>query len=192
MLRVAVGMGIALVLAACGGKQAAAPASGASSSPEPAVASAAAPGPAASSADAPAAPVASPPSETPTPADTPTPGDPGDRPPVDTGDDTAAAPPPASASASAGAGGRTAAELTAEAQTAARAAQWGKALNLSEQALRARPDSSTRLAAVTTAALAACSLKNLAKARQHYAQLPAARQAMIRQRCLANGVDVAR
>ena len=186
MLRVAVGMGIALVLAACGGKQAAAPASGASSSPEPAVASAAAPGPAASSADAPAAP----PGERRTPADTPAPGGPGDRPPVDTGDDTAAAPPPASASA--GAGGRTAAELTAEAQTAARAAQWGKALNLSEQALGARPDSGTRLAAVTTAALAACSLKNLAKARQHYAQLPAARQAMIRQRCLANGVDVAR
>lgn len=86
--------------------------------------------------------------------------------------------------------GRSATELSAEAQTAAKASQWGRALNVAEQALRAKPDSSTKLLAMTTAALAACNLKNTAKAKQYYPLLPVSRQSLIRQRCLANGVSL--
>lgn len=189
-MRIAVGMGLVLALAACGGKQAKGPAPGAASPPQPVVASGGAPAAATTVVDPPvepaesAEPAASPPSDA--PADEA--AVPGDSAPVGTGDDSAGAPPP---SGSGSGGSKIAAELTAEAQTAAKAAQWGRALTLAEQALRARPDAGTKLTAVTTAALAACNLKNLAKARQHYAQLPATRQLLIRQRCLANGVNLA-
>ena len=67
---------------------------------------------------------------------------------------------------------------------------WGRALNVAEQALKAKPDSSQKLLAMTTAALAACNLKNGPKAKQYYPQLPVGRQSLIRQRCLANGVQL--
>jgi hypothetical protein len=184
MLRIVAGMGLALVLAACGGGQAAAPGPKVAAPPtEPAVGSTAAPSPAPTSVELPVASASSPPSDTPAAATT---TEPGDGPPVDTSSDATPASPPPLGSGTA----KTAAELAAEAQTAAKAGQWGRALNLAEQALRARPDNSTKLVAMTTAALSACNLKNLAKAKQYLLQLPASRQALIRQRCLANGVTV--
>ena len=186
-MRTAVGMGLVLVLVACGGKQTGAPAPDAAAPAEPVVASAAAPSPAATPVEAPVAPAASPPSDPPAA----TTGAPSDSAPVDTSSSSAGSPPPLGSGTGGAGTGRAAADLTAEAQSAAKAGQWGKALNLSEQALRARPDPSTKLTALTTAVLSACNLKNLAKAKQYYGQLPVARQAMIRQRCLANGVNVA-
>ena len=78
----------------------------------------------------------------------------------------------------------------AKADEAARAGKWDEALRFAEHVLGAQPDGATQVKAATIAALAACNLKDAAKAKQHYAALPANRQTLVRQRCLANGVTV--
>jgi hypothetical protein len=90
------------------------------------------------------------------------------------------------------AGGRSAAELIADAQTAAKASQWGRALNFAEQSLRGAPDESTKLTAMTIAGISACNLSNRAKAKEYYGKLKlsVSRQNWIRQRCLANDVEL--
>jgi pSer/pThr/pTyr-binding forkhead associated (FHA) protein len=93
----------------------------------------------------------------------------------------AATPPPS---------GKSAADLLNEAQTATQAGTYGRALSLAEQAMRAPGlDAGQKVRAVTIAALAACNLKNAAKAKQYIAQLPANRKPMVAQTCLKQGVD---
>ncbi len=84
--------------------------------------------------------------------------------------------------------GDSAAELSIQAQTAAKSSQWARALRLAENGLAAGPDSSTRLLLTMTAALSACNLKNRDKAQQHFEGLPTSRKALIRSRCKAHGV----
>ena len=78
----------------------------------------------------------------------------------------------------------------AKADEAARAGKWDEAMRFAEHVLGASPDGATQVKAATIAALAACNLKDAGKAKQHYAALPANRQTLVRQRCLANGVTV--
>jgi len=78
-------------------------------------------------------------------------------------------------------------ELLAEAQQAAKNAQWGRALAMGERALKLQPNDQ---AALMTSALAACNLKHASVANRYFRKLAPSRQALIRQRCLANGIKV--
>ena len=78
-------------------------------------------------------------------------------------------------------------ELLAEAQQAAKNAQWGRALAMGERALKLQPNDQ---AALMTSALAACNLKHASVASRYFRKLAPSRQALIRQRCLANGIKV--
>jgi len=110
----------------------------------------------------------------PTPTPTPSPSPPTPSPSASTGPSQ----PPAAGDFDA---------LLAEARTAGKAAQWGKSLRSAEGALRAQPSSQD---ALTIAALAACNLKDAAKAKKYISKLGDARQSMARQSCLRNGVQI--
>lgn len=109
------------------------------------------------------------------------PGDkpPGDKPP---GDKPPADKPPA--------GGGDPAQLLADAETAAKTSNWGRALKLAEQSIGAKADGPTRARAAMVAALAACNLKNQGKAKTYYAMATPTSKTLVRQRCLSNGIEV--
>lgn len=84
--------------------------------------------------------------------------------------------------------GKTTTELISEAQTAAKAHQFGKALRLCQDALK---KSRGHQQAVMVCAIAACNLKNVSKAKKYIGQLKnAERKQMARQICLRNGVKL--
>ena len=84
--------------------------------------------------------------------------------------------------------GKTTTELIAEAQTAAKAHQFAKALRLCEDALK---KSRGHQQAVMVCAIAACNLKNVSKAKKYIGQLQNAdRKQMARQICLRNSVKL--
>jgi hypothetical protein len=81
------------------------------------------------------------------------------------------------------------AELTAKAKEAAKAGQWAKALQLCESAASMAPaDEENAVVCV----MAACKIKNVAKAKKHFARLRSeGRKGMAHQVCLREGIDVA-
>ena len=83
-------------------------------------------------------------------------------------------------------GGGTAEQLADQAANAARAGEYGKALRLAEESL-AR---GVTQPALTTAAIAACNLKEADKAKRYVAKLSGQRQGMVRQVCLRNNVSI--
>lgn len=87
--------------------------------------------------------------------------------------------------------GKSAAELLDEAQAAASAGQYGRALNLAEQAYRFPGiDGGTKTRAATLAGLSACNTKQGGKAKTYYNLVPS-RQTLLRQQCLKQGIDPA-
>ena len=89
------------------------------------------------------------------------------------------------------AGGQTATQLLADANSAAASSQWGRALTLAEQAMKAPGiDAPNKSKAVTIAGLAACNTKNTAKAKTYYGMSPPARQTLLRQACLKQGIEL--
>jgi hypothetical protein len=84
--------------------------------------------------------------------------------------------------------GKSASELTNEARVAAKSGQFGKAIRLCEQALaKKRGDQDAAMVCV----IAACNLKNAAKAKRYINKLRSAgRKGMARQICLKQGVKV--
>jgi ABC transport system ATP-binding/permease protein len=78
-------------------------------------------------------------------------------------------------------------ELKDEANAAARAGQYGKALRVAEEALRMQPSDQEVL---TTAAIAACNLKQAEKVKKFTVKLSASRASMVRQICLRNNVTI--
>jgi pSer/pThr/pTyr-binding forkhead associated (FHA) protein len=88
------------------------------------------------------------------------------------------------------AGGGDPAQLLADAETAAKTSNWGRALKLAEQSIGAKADGPTRARAAMVAALAACNLKNQAKAKTYYAMATPTSKTLVRQRCLSNGIEV--
>ncbi len=87
-----------------------------------------------------------------------------------------------------GTGGKSALQLIAEAEQAAKVGQFGRALRLCEDALRKQRGHQQ---AVMVCAIAACNLKNLTKAKQYYNQIQASsRKSMARQICLRNSVKL--
>lgn len=80
------------------------------------------------------------------------------------------------------------AETYADADRAFKAGQWKHALELAEHALADHPDASTAVRAHTTAALAACQLRDRAHARPHYATLVDPRKKQVARRCKQLGV----
>jgi len=79
------------------------------------------------------------------------------------------------------------AQLVSDANAAARAGQYGKALRSAEEALRVVPNDS---GALTAAAIAACNLKQADKAKKYIGKLTGQRQGMVRQVCLRNNVTI--
>lgn len=88
------------------------------------------------------------------------------------------------------AGGKSAAELLADAEAAAKTSQWARALKLAEQSIGAKADGATKSRAAMVAALAACNLKNQAKAKNYYSMATPSSRTLVRQRCLSNGIEV--
>jgi hypothetical protein len=86
-----------------------------------------------------------------------------------------------------GSGSGDAFALAEEARNAAKASQWGKARSLCEQALKVDPANTE---AVLVCSLAACYLKDVARAKKYINQLSGGRQTMARQSCLRNGVTL--
>jgi ABC transport system ATP-binding/permease protein len=84
-------------------------------------------------------------------------------------------------------GGKSADVLKAEAQAAIKASQYGKALRLCEQALAKNPRD---LEVTTICVVAACNLKNKAKALKYYPRLNTGRKTMARSFCLQNGIEL--
>ena len=84
--------------------------------------------------------------------------------------------------------GKSAAELTNEARSAAKSGQFGKAIRLCEQALaKKRGDQDAAMVCV----IASCNLKNATKAKRYINKLRSAgRKGMARQICLKQGVKV--
>ncbi|HVV87827.1 MAG TPA: FHA domain-containing protein [Kofleriaceae bacterium] len=80
-------------------------------------------------------------------------------------------------------------QLLNDADSAAKASQWGRALTLAEQAGKGA-DASGKIRAYTIAGLAACNVKNAAKAKTYYKLVPT-RQTLLRQQCLKQGIDPA-
>ncbi len=88
-------------------------------------------------------------------------------------------------------GGATAAQLLTDANAAASASQWGRALTLAEQAMKAPGiDAANKSKAVTIAGLAACNTKNAGKAKSYYGMSPPGRQTLLRQACLKQGIEL--
>ncbi len=81
---------------------------------------------------------------------------------------------------------RTVQQLVDDAQDASRQGKYAEALRDSEEALRGEPGNAQ---ALTTAAIAACNLKDPGKAKRYLGKLSGARQAMIVQVCKRNGID---
>ncbi len=79
------------------------------------------------------------------------------------------------------------AELVDEANKAAMAGQYAKALATAEQALRMEAGNQR---ALTAAAISACNLQDAAKAKKYIAQMSGQRQGMLRQVCLRNKVSI--
>jgi len=78
-------------------------------------------------------------------------------------------------------------QLVTEAETAARNNQYGKSLRLCEDALKV---DKTNVRGINVCAIAACNLKNVAKAKTYVGKLSGPRQAAMKQICLRNGVSV--
>lgn len=86
---------------------------------------------------------------------------------------------------------KSADELLADAEDAAKRSQWPRALKYSEQAIAVdgvHPGTKARAAMV--AALAACNVKNAAKARRYFTIATPSSKSLIEQRCLMNGVHI--
>lgn len=83
--------------------------------------------------------------------------------------------------------GKTVAQLVDEANAAARNGQYGKALRSAEEALK---QDGGNQQALTTAAIAACNLKDAAKAKKFIGRLSGQRQGMARQICLRQNVTI--
>lgn len=99
-------------------------------------------------------------------------------------------PPPARPATPPPPAGATPASLVEDASIAAMQAQWARSLMLAEQALAFQPpptDSKLTSKAHIIAGLAACNLRDAAKARRHYGKVPSSARDMLRQRCLAAG-----
>jgi len=79
------------------------------------------------------------------------------------------------------------ATLVQQANDAARAGQYGKALRAAEDALK---QESGNQQALTAAAIAACNLKDAGKAKKYINKLSGQRQGMARQICLRNNVTI--
>jgi serine/threonine-protein kinase len=77
-------------------------------------------------------------------------------------------------------------QLLDDGRAAAKNTQWGKVMGLCGRVLQCNPGNAE---AVMLCALAACNVKNAAKAKAYISRLPASRQSMARQSCLRNGVD---
>ncbi len=83
--------------------------------------------------------------------------------------------------------------LLADAEAAAKSAQWLRALTLAEKAMAtamAKGDDATRSRAAIVAALGACNIKDAGSARRHYTRAAPTARTMIRQRCLAQGIEI--
>jgi ABC transport system ATP-binding/permease protein len=91
------------------------------------------------------------------------------------------------ASTATSSGGKSATQLKDEAQAAIKASQYGKALRLCEQALAKDPRD---LEVTTICVVAACNLKNKAKALKYYPRLNTGRKTMARSFCLQNGIEL--
>jgi len=90
-------------------------------------------------------------------------------------------------------GGEDAKAILLDAETAAKTAQWARAMMLAEKALAAATssgDAATRARAAMVAGLAACNLKNEQKAKKYIALANPNTRTLLRQRCLANGVSI--
>jgi hypothetical protein len=77
-------------------------------------------------------------------------------------------------------------QLMDDARAAAKNTQWGKALRLCEQRLACDKGDN---GAVLVCAIAACNMKNTAKAKAYISRLSSSQQSFARQSCLRNGVD---
>ena len=88
-------------------------------------------------------------------------------------------------------GGGDPAQLLTDAQAAASAGQYGRALGLAEQAMKSPGINATlKSKGVTLAGLAACNTKNASKAKTYYGMSPPARQTLLRQACLKQGIEL--
>lgn len=84
------------------------------------------------------------------------------------------------------------ADLAREASNAAMNGEYARALAIAERALAMTPDAHLRLKLTHVAALSACKLRDVKRARRYYAQSSSGAQPGIRQTCLRDvGVDLA-
>ena len=96
----------------------------------------------------------------------------------------------ARAAVAAEAAGKTAVELLALAEDAAKTSKWPRALALAEAAVRVGGSAETMKRARLVAVLGACNVGSIAKARVHYAGIMESAQRLVRQRCLTHGIDL--
>ncbi|HUQ01582.1 MAG TPA: hypothetical protein VM261_03765 [Kofleriaceae bacterium] len=82
-------------------------------------------------------------------------------------------------------------ELLAEAETAAKSSQWGRAVALAERILAKQgiPAATTNRAGLV-AALGYCNLGNARAARRAYTRVMSNAKTLVRQRCLSHGIEV--
>ncbi len=83
--------------------------------------------------------------------------------------------------------GKSSAQLVREAKTAAKSAQFGKALRLCSEAIRKGGGGQD---AAMVCAIAACNLKSASRAKRYIRSLSTSRRNMARQICLRNGVKI--